>query len=123
VNPFRETIDMLGFLVRALIGAAALPGILLGIRLVPAVIALEQPSTNARARPFQVMAFCLFLAAAGLFASAALADWFLGRNPHDYIGMAGVVALNLCAICGLRYRSLNLEPESRAPEPSDPTDG
>jgi hypothetical protein len=114
---------MIAFLLQVLADAATLPGLLLGFRMLPAAEALEKPSVASRARPYQIAAFCLFMAAAMLLVSAALADWFLGRNvAHDNFGWAGIIALNLCAVCGLRYGYLNRKPDCQAPEQSDHAD-
>lgn len=108
---------MIGFFLRVLTDVAVLSGLLLGMRALPAIKALEEPSANSVASAFRVSTFCLFVAAAGLFLLAALADWFFGRNvAHDQLGWAGVIAVNLCVICALRYRHLNRASANRPPE-------
>lgn len=110
---------MIGFLLQVLTDAAALPGLMLGFRILPAAEAIEKTAVNPKSRPYQIMAFCLFLVAAMLFLSAALADWFDGRNAaHDQLGWAGLIALNLCVFCGLRYGYLNRKSDRQPLEQS-----
>jgi hypothetical protein len=112
---------MIAFLMQVLTDVVTLPGLMLGFKILPAAEALEKTAVNPKARPYQIMAFCLFLVAAMLLLSAALADWFDGRNAaHDHLGWAGFIALNLCVFCGLRYGYLNRRPDSQVPQQSGP---
>jgi len=92
--------------------------------------AFETPPRNRIAKRWTTIALTLFLLASTLMLTAALVDWFTGRRfIAECLGWTGVVCLQLCVVCGVRYAVVNriVNPEttldqgsgepSRAPAP------
>jgi hypothetical protein len=81
---------------------------------VPRVIeSLERPAVSAAAQKYRAVAFCLFMAMAFLFLSAAIVFVVVGPvRANELLGGSGIVAMHACIFCGLRYERLNRESTS-----------
>ncbi|HUG92883.1 MAG TPA: hypothetical protein VML55_18725 [Planctomycetaceae bacterium] len=70
--------------------------------------ALQSPPSNQKARRYRAAAIGLFLAGAGLFLAASLLYVFgTARTLADVLGWGGVISLQICVFCGVRYAVLN----------------
>lgn len=70
--------------------------------------AFETPPLNPAARRWATLALVLFVTTSSLFVAAALIDWFTGnRFVSEVLGWSGIVCLQLCVVCGIRYASVN----------------
>lgn len=70
--------------------------------------ALEKEPATVGAQRYRAAAFCLFMAMAFLFLSAAIV--FVTAGPvlaGELLGWSGIVATHACVFCGLRYERLN----------------
>jgi hypothetical protein len=73
--------------------------------------AMERPPVAAAAQRYRVATFCLFMAMAFLFLSAAIVLVTAGPVfASEFLGCSGVVAMHACAFCGLRFDQLNRTP-------------
>jgi hypothetical protein len=73
-----------------------------------ALAAFGEPPANAGARRYRVAAFCLLLTGAALVLTAAFVESFAqARDASEVFGWSGLVCLELCVICGIRYASVN----------------
>ena len=79
-----------------------------GVRLPQAAEAFDTPPLTPTARKFRAIAFCLFMVAAALLLTAALVDTLANaRDLSEKFGFSGIVCLNLCIHCSLRYKAAN----------------
>ncbi|MBN2023461.1 MAG: hypothetical protein JW809_11795 [Pirellulales bacterium] len=77
-------------------------------RRLDAAEAFGAPPVNPTARRYARAALALILAAAALFLIAALVHVLIGPGIlGEAIGWSGVVCLELCVLCGLRYAAVN----------------
>jgi len=75
---------------------------------IDAAEAFETPPRNPVARRWATRALILFIATSTLFLAAALTDWFTGnRFVSEIFGWSGIVCLQLCVVCGVRYAIVN----------------
>jgi hypothetical protein len=77
-------------------------------RRLDSVEAFETPPLNPHAKRWATIALMLFCATSMLFLAAALVDWFTGnRFVSEILGWSGIVAFQLCVVCGIRYAAVN----------------
>jgi hypothetical protein len=77
-----------------------------------AVGAFESPPISPAPRRYRIAALCLLLASSGSLAIAALVDTIAGaRSLSDVFGWSGIVGLEACVLCGLRYAAVNEKPK------------
>ena len=84
-----------------------------GRHLVRVTEAMQKPPVSAVANRFRVATFCLFMAMALLFASAAIVHVTAGPGfASNFLGGCGVVSMYACAISGLCYERWNRQSDS-----------
>lgn len=77
-----------------------------GMRMIEAAEAFETPPSSRAARRYGVTAICYLVATATLLLTAALVDTLAKARPlSEIFGWTGIVCLNLCVYCGLRYKA------------------
>ncbi len=79
--------------------------------------AFETPPKNSAARRWAAIALSLFLLASAMMLTAALVDWFTGqRFIAECFGWTGIVFLQLCVVCGVRYAVVNRNADQSLPD-------
>ena len=70
--------------------------------------AFETPPRNPTARRWAAIALSLFFLTSSMMLTAALVDCFAGRRfIAECFGWTGIVFLQLCVVCGVRYAVVN----------------